>query len=130
MSREIDLSNPGSLSVEDRIYLMDRGQLPEGAQPVTQEERDSIEGDGSSQDLIVENAGQDPSQEEGGQDSVTGESESGGGTADYDSLTKDELTDEARRRELSGYSSMTKDELIELLEEDDQSDDGSDAGEG
>lgn len=34
MSRQIDVSDPGSLSTEDRIYLQSRGNLPEGAEPV------------------------------------------------------------------------------------------------
>jgi hypothetical protein len=35
MSRFIDTSDPGSLSVEDRWALQSRGQLPPGAEPVT-----------------------------------------------------------------------------------------------
>jgi hypothetical protein len=42
MSREIDVSDPKSLSLLDRIYLQDRERLPEGAKPVTNEERDSL----------------------------------------------------------------------------------------
>jgi hypothetical protein len=39
----------------------------------------------------------------------------GGKASDYDDMTKDELLDRARERDISGRSSMTKGELIEAL---------------
>lgn len=41
--------------------------------------------------------------------------------ADYTEKTKEELVEEARQRELSGYSTKNKDELVSLLEENDAS---------
>jgi hypothetical protein len=39
----------------------------------------------------------------------------GGKASDYDDMTKDELLDRARERDISGRSSMTKGELIKAL---------------
>lgn len=40
-------------------------------------------------------------------------------TGDYDSMTKAELVEIARDRDIEGYSSMNKDELVAALEEQD-----------
>ena len=39
----------------------------------------------------------------------------GGRSSDYDDMTKDELLSRARRRDISGRSSMSKSELISAL---------------
>lgn len=41
----------------------------------------------------------------------------------YDDMTVAQLKDEAKGRDLSGYSNLSKDDLIALLIEDDESDD-------
>lgn len=49
-------------------------------------------------------------------------------TADYDSLTKEELLEEARSRDLSGLSGSTKAELVAALEAYDGEMDANDGG--
>jgi hypothetical protein len=39
----------------------------------------------------------------------------GGKASDYDDMTKDQLLDRARKRDISGRSSMSKGELIKAL---------------
>lgn len=46
--------------------------------------------------------------------------------ANYDEKTKDELVEEAKSRELSGYSTLNKADLVALLEEDDAKGESSD----
>lgn len=62
---------------------------------------------------LSEDFGQQPEGAEG--EAEAGESENGG----YASMTKDELVDLAREREIEGYSSMNKAELVAALEESD-----------
>lgn len=105
---DIDISKPGGLSVLDRAYLSDRGQLPKGAKPLTEKERAKLQKEADSEDQepndIVENDGAESDESEEG----------------YDDWSNDELKDEARNRELSGFSSLNHDELVDMLEADDE----------
>lgn len=43
MSKIIDTTDPENLTIAERLYLQDRGELPEGLKPYTQEERAKLD---------------------------------------------------------------------------------------
>lgn len=96
MSRNVDVSNPEDLSVADRKYLQDRGQLPEGVEPVTDAELNGEAPDDSDQSPAA--------------------------TEDepYDDMSKADLQAECDARGLP--TSGNKDDLVARLVEDDEAD--------
>lgn len=120
--REIPTGDPEDLSLEDRLYLQDRGQLPKGAKPVTTEEYWSLvtpadpvnTGDvGTTTEGHGKPDGGGPPQPPEPESEVEYED-------DYDKWTKAELQEELLKRELE--ASGNKADLIARMR-------GYDAGE-
>lgn len=117
MSRQIDVSDPESLSVEDRLYLQYRGQLPEGAEPVL------ITGQHPNDVPLAPNTGNVntvPAYQE--------EIVLGGKFKEYDGMTVNELRRELEDRNLA--TSGTKGELVFRLLSDDAKPDDDEFDEG
>lgn len=120
MSREIDVSNPEDLDLLDRIYLSDRGRLPEGAEPPTAEELEEIKeevyANQVGRTLVTDASGLVGAEAVNADEPSEEEAE---GEPPYEEWTNEELKEEAKARGLSGYSKMNHEELAELLYEDD-----------
>lgn len=106
MSRQIDVSDPEALSVEDRLYLQYRGQLPDGADPVL------ITGQHPDDAPLPENTGTVntlPAYQE--------EITLGGKFKEYDAMTVPQLKRELEDRNMA--TTGTKGELVFRLLSDD-----------
>lgn len=108
---DINTSKPDSLSVDDRIYLADRGVLPAGAKLPTAKEREKAASGPQQVGVISENEGADAGDDNGGDDN--------GGETPYDDWSGDELREELESRDLS--KSGTNAEMRQRLVEDDES---------
>lgn len=140
MSRKIDLSDPSSLSTEDRLYLQDRERLPAGAQPARVPSM--VQGAATFPDPITGDVGTrvpiggavpppgDPSHRSIGPepDTTTTMSRSRQDQS-YESLSVSDLKDALKQRGLS--TSGNKSELVaRLVEDDDSVIEDDDAGSG
>lgn len=107
MTREIDISDPTSLSLEDRLYLQDHNRLPRGAKPVSNETRRKFAAkvEEAQRELEAQMQAEDEAfdAESSPQDS-------------YDEMNARQLKAELRARNIEPVSS-DKDELVAQLRE-------------
>lgn len=110
MSRVVDLSDPDSLSLEDKLFVQDQGIMDFGLK-VTDVYPDAPDPSGKDRALAPNTGSVNPVAP---QVEITEVDES------YDDWTKDQLQEELDNRSVEFTKSATKAELVELLEADDQ----------
>jgi hypothetical protein len=116
MSRQIDVTDASSLSVEDRLYLQHRGQLPEDATPVLETGQQAHNATLGVNTGTVNTVPQ-----------YEAEIELGGNFKKYNEMTVQELKRELSDRDLG--QAGTKGELIYRLLADDADPDKDDEDE-
>jgi hypothetical protein len=129
MSREIDMSDPGSWSEDDLLYLAQRDRLPDDLKREINNNPDSLK---ALQEKLYPQTPLDETPQSGTvlpatsnvADDAESDSDDDEGEEDYDEgWTNDDRRTELTRRGLSIEGN--KAELIARLVEDDQSDDNS-----
>ena len=122
MARDIDVSDPKSLSRDEILYLQDRDRLPAGVEPISMEDRMK----GEETELVAHATGTVlvPKSQV---DKFTGREEAPADEDDdlddYSEMSQKDLQAEAKARKLQ--TTGTKDELIARLEADDAKADGA-----
>lgn len=104
MTREIDVSDPTSLSLDDRLYLQDHNRLPRGAKPVNNETRAKLA-------KKVEEAQRSEEAKAAEEDEAFNAEVS---TDSYDSMNARQLKAELKARKVDPVSD-DKDDLVEQL---------------
>lgn len=120
MALDIDVSDPSKLTREEILYLQDRDRLPEGVEPIPQEDREE------GKTVFVATATGSATVPESELDKFTGRDQPEPGLEvvevdSYDQLTVEDLKAELSERKLE--TKGTKSDLIARLEADDASKD-------
>jgi hypothetical protein len=116
MALNIDVSDPSKLTKEEILYLQDRDRLPEGVEPIPQDERDGVK------TVLVATATGSATVPESELDKYTGRDqpepdEDVVEVDSYDDMTVEDLKAELQSRKLS--TAGNKGDMVKRLEMDD-----------